>query len=73
MFGKSESPVQFLIYQMELMVCDDFLQNIRWEINLLFLFYNSQEGLEYRVLERGIRAMKSYEPALFLKTKSKKR
>lgn len=73
MFDKSESPVQLLIYQMELMVCDDFLQNIRWEINLLFLLYNNQEGLECRVLERGIRAMKSYEPALSLKKKSKKR
>lgn len=44
-----------------------FIKNWRLEMNLLFLFYSSQERLEYKVLGRGIGAVKSYDPVLFLK------
>lgn len=33
----------------EPVVCDDFLQNMRLEINPLFLFYSSHERLEYSI------------------------
>lgn len=59
--------VLLLVYQMGPVSCEDFLQNIKLEINLLFLFCSSQERLEYRVLKRRIGAVKSYELTLLLK------
>lgn len=62
MFGRSESPVQFLIYEMEPVVYEDFSPK---HINPLFLFYSSKERLEYKILEREIGAVKSYELSSF--------
>ena len=59
--------VLLLVYQMGPVSCEDFLQNIKLEINLLFLFGSSQERLEYRVLKRRIGAVKSYELTVLLK------